>query len=1793
MPNIINISQILIKRGNTAAASNYVGPLGELLVDTGLETIRLQDGSTPGGMSTLVNTQQLSNVIVAIEGIQSNTANISAILANIHGANISGITSNVAILQQQLSANGIATIGGLLVGNIGFTSNSYIWSVEDSQIQFSANGYNDQSGIFLNNQNVAVMYANTQLQLVAGSTSSGTTWIFNPSGNLTLPGNVIFADNTVQSTAYQGPAGQTSFATVANVTTANVALKGYVDSKIALLANAPAILDTLGQIATAIQNDEGNIGTILTSITATNANVAAANVAWQANAVTQLSQINAANAAIVTANLAVVAYVNAQDALLQSGITGANAAIVTANTAMKGYVDAVTTAWTSNAATQQTLINTINANITAANSTIATLQSNIGSFYTYANLTYGTSSYANANVAAYLVANPQAGTYSNTNVAGYLAGNITSGNVTSTYFIGNGSKLTNVTAQYLGAGQVTGGYNSGLNAGYITLAAAGLIQSASYALTLATSSSYPGSNNINISPGTGGNVILQGNIVAAGNTYYGAGVVTTGNITSGNVFASGFFYANGTPFTSSNYGNTQVAAYLVANPQTGTYSNTNVASYIGATTFSAISSSVLNSVGQINGTAVYIQTNGSHNFYFDSTGNLVLPSGGAINYANGASILTGISAGAGTYSNTNVAAYLTTQTFYSNTNAAAYLTTATINTTGNITAGNLTTAGTYYVANITTTGAYGNITGANVISANTLQVSNGIFWANGTAWSSTSGSGTTYSNANVTAYLAAGTDGTILGLVANTTAANTTITALQANIGSFYTYANSTYTGGGGGTTYSNANVVSMLAANSVVYIGNVGNVATYPLQSNITQIFIGNSATLTSGGGANAGTTYLMDNIYFGANGATYSRNTQTGAYVMGIGGSTGFTFSGTTGAITGNTYQALGSYAQLNSSGFTTYNSIGITSAGVLTGAGVTSTNGLTLNTLGTITTNQSSAAIFNGTATTISMGGAATTINLGTTTAAAASNVFVANAVGTSNGNLTVRAFGTYNQLSTYTGAGGYNSPPYNNQSLTGGSGTGMTASYGATGGYPNSYVVTNPGTGYKNGDILTLPGGLGATVILTNYNPNRVSSSLLTGLADYVFGLDGNLALPANVNIISNGSIILSSVGGSANITVGNVISNNHLFANGVNILNSITTVSNGTSSLSFATSGGNAVVQIGGVQTATIGQSQLNITGNIIATANIVASNIMATQYGNSIGTTATYSGNVTANTVNIGTVNINSATGNYNVLNISGAALSPYGTPQTWKFFTNNTTLGSVGSWIAFPDSSLQTTAYPGSIVGGLQTLSLTGNLTTGSYVNAITGNIVGNLTAGNIIGNQYGNSIGTTAAYTGNVSANYFVGNGAALTGISTVGNIYGTQPNVTLVSGSYSYVFDTAGNLTMPVNGDLVMNTGGTIGTVTGTNANITVNPDGTGQFVVTSITPAWFGNTVTVLGNVNAGNIIGTQYGNSIGTSATFSGNVTAGNLVTSGYGQFTGAFNESTTISGVFVGNSGTAGAQSPRVGFFNGNTTQNWEIDNYNGAFRWFTPGVTRMNLDGNTSQLSVYGNISSTGNIIATGSSGPKTRFLWDTWQANSTSALSSFTPSGTIGGNATWDSTQAYGLKLTTNTTSQSGYINWNSSTINYNYDMVITASIAASGGSGADGQWIYFGSNAAITGNPGNTNTYGGIAVMNHYYSSASQFEVYVNSTQTNIPYIGNGNYVTSGVTLWNASYTSFYNLTLKIRKIQNGNRMLEVYLNEIYQGSVNIGSWTPVGNYFGVAAYTGGSTAQNWVRQLRIDW
>jgi hypothetical protein len=80
----------------------------------------------------------------------------------------------------------------------------------------------------------------------------------------------------------------------------------------------------------------------------------------------------------------------------------------------------------------------------------------------------------------------------------------------------------------------------------------------------------------------------------------------------------------------------------------------------------------------------------------------------------------------------------------------------------------------------------------------------------------------------------------------------------------------------------------------------------------------------------------------------------------------------------------------------------------------------------------------------------------------------------------------------------------------------------------------------------------------------------------------------------------------------------------------------------------------------------------------------------------------------------------------------------------------------------------------------------------------------------------------------------------------------------------------------------------------------------------------------------------------------------------NLSVAQSGLFRGPYDENSTLSGVFVGNTGTAPGITPRVGFFNGNTQQNWQIDNNAGAFRWFVPGASKMTLY-DTGNLNVTG----------------------------------------------------------------------------------------------------------------------------------------------------------------------------------------------------------------------------------------
>jgi hypothetical protein len=127
-------------------------------------------------------------------------------------------------------------------------------------------------------------------------------------------GELVLNTDTLTVGVHDGAtAGGHSVASAASVSTANTAMKGYVDGQIStIIAGAPGALDTLNELANALGNNASFSTTITNSL------------------------------ATLTSNAAV-----------QSGlIADTNTAITTANTAMKGYVDA-------NAATQLTSINNI------------------------------------------------------------------------------------------------------------------------------------------------------------------------------------------------------------------------------------------------------------------------------------------------------------------------------------------------------------------------------------------------------------------------------------------------------------------------------------------------------------------------------------------------------------------------------------------------------------------------------------------------------------------------------------------------------------------------------------------------------------------------------------------------------------------------------------------------------------------------------------------------------------------------------------------------------------------------------------------------------------------------------------------------------------------------------------------------------------------------------------------------------------------------------------------------------------------------------------------------------------------------------------------------------------------------------------------------------------------------------------------------------------------------------------------------------------------------------------------
>ena len=168
---------------------------------------------------------------------------------------------------------------------------------------------------------------------------------------------------------------------------------------------------------------------------------------------------------------------------------------------------------------------------------------------------------------------------------------------------------------------------------------------------------------------------------------------------------------------------------------------------------------------------------------------------------------------------------------------------------------------------------------------------------------------------------------------------------------------------------------------------------------------------------------------------------------------------------------------------------------------------------------------------------------------------------------------------------------------------------------------------------------------------------------------------------------------------------------------------------------------------------------------------------------------------VTSSLTSVGTLNgltVSKSTSG-TALSITASNAAPYGGTATWQFVGNGN-IGGVGSWIQFPDSTLQTTAYTGNAA----------TVTNGVYTTD-TGTVTNTMLAGSIANNKLANSSITVNGTS--------ISLGSSATVTAAASTLTGTTLNSTVVTSSLTSV----GTLT-----GLAVTT-----TATGNAVNVTYTP------------------------------------------------------------------------------------------------------------------------------------------------------------------------------------------------------------------------------------------------------------------------------------------------------------------------------------------------------------------------------
>ena len=1117
--------------------------------------------------NSVAGTDVSGNVNWAITSNYANTANAIA------GANVSGQVSNALIAgtvytnaQPNITSVGTLTslnvTGNITAGNVSggnLVSATYISG--DGSLLTNLNAAN-VTGSY-SNANVAA-YLPTYTGNVSanyfignGSTLTNITGA-NITGNAPFAGTANYA-NTANAVTGANVSGNVSYAITSNwantanaVTGTNVSgnVNWAITSNYANTANAVAGADVSGQVSNALiagtvyTNAQPNITSVgtLTSLSASgNITVSGAGTYFIGNLNTP-TYTGTTNVAIVSAGMATSDYFR-----ILVGGTAADSGFVEFATADNGNEPIYFRQYTGISGTPfQTVARTL------------TLLDDSG----------------------------------NTIMPGNLS--VTNGNVTANYFIGNGSTLTQITGANV-SGQVGNALISGTvytNA-QPNITSVGTLTSVNVSgdalitgnLTVSGTTEYTNVTNLYVKDpiielgGGANNTPLTNNDGKDRGTllhYYTTGVVDAfmGWDNSNGEFGFGNNVSvTNEVVTWNNYGNIR-AGYFIGNGSTLTnITGANItgnAPFAGTANYANTANAVTgaNVSGQVGNALIAgtVYTNAQPNITSVGTlSNLSVTgnsSAGNIKtdnllYANGVAWSFG-----STYSNTNVAAYLPTYTgnvsanyFIGNGATLTYITGANVtgyvpnaaaaNTAGTVTTNaqpNITSVGTLTSLTVTGnvnagnaiigSGTGGTISGGNLVSANYVSTDN-LLYANGAAWSFTS-----YSNANVAAYLPTYTGNISAGNIK-------TDNLLYAN-GVAWSF----------GSTYSNTNVAAYLPT----YTGNVS--ANY---------FIGNGATLTYITGSNVSGNVSWAVTSNWANTA----NAVAGANVSGnVSWAVTSNYANTANAVTGTNVSGNVNWA-ITSNWANTANSVSGTNVSGNVNWAITSNYANTANAVaGADVSGQVSNALIAGTVYTNAQ---PNITSVGTLTGlTVAGGVLYANSPGTSSFNSNGEA-SFWNGTFVDPDPGESRSIKVGNRGIAILGGT-KTDTLNATGNITGSYIFGNGSqltgitTSYSNanvatylptytGNLVSLTGAVTTTANITaNYFiGNGATLTYITGanVNGYVpnataANTAGTVTTNAQPNITSVGTLTSLAVTGNltaGNVSGGNLVSANYFSGNG--------------------------------------------------------------------------------------------------------------------------------------------------------------------------------------------------------------------------------------------------------------------------------------------------------------------------------------------------------------------------------------------------------------------------------------------------------------------------------------------------------------------------------------------------------------------------------------------------------------------------------------------------------------------